>query len=320
MNAYFDIPNLRSYAKAGGHQYFQPCTAMLRQNFNIHFCFDKKLLSQEKKQSMQSIMNLMKLLTRNRGDNDAIVWGETFPPRPLNSELYSKMSKEQLTSLYFLEDPAIQDLIQHGCILFASEGNEIKILSSLLIEGRGIPTNKYAVREMKNWQVIEDNASPCTDIIIIDPYLFAQSDYLYEYNAYKIIELLSQVNNFHVNVVIFTFKNTPFSMIERQLKAIIGGKLNLTFVVLPESGKWKEHDRTIITNYKMFDSNPSFTYFGDKGENVCNGRWLNVNSHGDRKIRELSLKYINDLQMLIDERKSGLNSIVGDKKSNFLKF
>lgn len=320
MNAYFDLPNLRSYAKSGGHQYFQSCTAMLRQNFNIHFCFDKKLLSKEKKQSIQSIMNLMKLLTRNRGDNDAIFWGEKFPPRPLNSGLYSKMSIEQLTSLYFLDDPAIQEMIQHGCLLFASEGNEIKVLSNLLIEGRDIPTNKYAVREMKNWQVIEDNASPCTDIIIIDPYLFAQSDLLFEYNAYKIIEILCQVNTFEVNVVIFTFKNTLFNMIERQLKMLIGEKLKLTFVVLPETGKWKEHDRTILINYKMFDSSPSFTYFGDNGENVCNGRWLNVNSHGDRKIRDLSLKYIQDLQMLIDERKSGLNSIIGDKKCNFLKF
>ena len=50
MNAYFDLPNLRSYAKAAGHQNFKSCTNMLRQNFNIHFTFDKKTLEKEKKQ------------------------------------------------------------------------------------------------------------------------------------------------------------------------------------------------------------------------------------------------------------------------------
>lgn len=320
MNAYFDLPNLRSYAKSGGHQDFQTCTAMLRHNFNIHFCFDKKELSKEKKQSLQGIMNLMKLLTRNRGDNDAIVWNEAFPPRPLSLDLYSKMSDEQLTSVYFLNDSAIQDMSQHGCLLFASEGNEVKALTELLIEGRDIPTKKYAVRKMTNWQVIKENASPCTDIIIIDQYLFAQSDYLFEYNAFKIIEHLTDVNNLKVNVVIFTSKEALFNIIFRQLKDRIGEKLNLTFVILPESGKWKEHDRTIITNYKMFDSDPSFTYFGDNGENICHGRWLNVNSHGDREIRGLSLQYIKDLQELINDRKNGINSIIGDKKSLFLKF
>lgn len=319
MNAYFDLPNLRSYAKSGGNQYFQSCTAMLRQNFNIRFCFDKKLLSKEKKQSMQSIMNLMKLLTRNRGDNDAIVWGETFPPRPLNSDLYSKMSNEQLTSLYFLEDPAIQEMIQHGCLLFASEGNEVKALSSLLIEETPLPTKKYDIRKMTTWKVIEDNASPCTDIIIVDPYFFSQIDVLFEFNSYRIIEILSKVNSLHVNVIIFTSRDNPFKTIESQLKERIGDKLSLTFVVIPD-GRLKEHDRTIITNYKMFDSGDSFTYFNDKGENQSHGKWFHVNSHGDGDIREQSLKYITELQRLIDERKSGLNSIIGDKRSNFLKF
>ena len=130
---------------------------------------------------------------------------------------------------------------------------------------------------------------------------------------------MSKNNNYEFDIVIFTLKDNPFSTIERQLKERIGEKLKLTFVIIPE-GKLKEHDRTIITNYKMFDSGDSFTYFDDRGNNLSHGRWLHVNSHGNREIRELSLQYIRDLQLLIDERKGGLNSIIGDKKSNFLKF
>lgn len=323
MNVYFDIPNLRSYAKSGGHPCFMPCTDMIRKGFNIHFCFDKSLLAKEKKQSQQSIMTVLKLLTRNRGNSEFLTWNEVFPPRPLDAELYSTMTNEQLTSLYFLDDDNIKTMEQHGCLLFASEGNEIKALSRLLIEQQDLPTKKYAIRNMSNWNVIEDNTTPCTDIIIVDPYLFAQSDILYEYNSYKLIEHLSKINTLEVNVVIFTSitKDSTFSTttIDRQLKSKMGKKLNLTFVYIPE-GKLKEHDRTIITNYKMFDSGPSFTYFNDKGENQSHGRWLNVNSLGDKEIRILTLQYIKDLQSLIDDRKSGLNSIVGDKKSTFLSF
>ena len=319
MNVYFDLPNLRSYAKAGGNPHFMPCTDMMRQNFNIHFNFDKSALSKEKKQSQQSIMTVLKQLTRNRGNSESLIWNESFPSRPLDANLYSSMTNEQLTSLYFLDDENIEEMVQHGCLLFASEGNEIKALESLLIEGRVLPTKTYNIRKMSNWKIIEDNTSPCTDIIIIDPYLFAQSDILYEFNSYQIIEHLSKVNNYEVNVVIFTSKGNPFSTIDRQIKEKIGHKLSLTFVIIPE-GKFKEHDRTIITNYKMFDSGDSFTYFNDKGENLSHGKWLHVNSCGDKDIRELSLQYIKELQLLIDERKSGLNSIIGDKKSNLLNF
>lgn len=326
MNAYFDLANLRSLSKLGGHQDFTSCIDMLRQNFNIHFNFDKETVEQEKKKSKQSIMTLLKSLTRNRTTGDSIVWNDSYPPRPLNEELYSSMTNEHLTSLYFVDDKNIDTMMQQGNLLFASEGNEINIISNLFIDGRNIPTKKYSIREMNNWQVIEDNTSPCTDIIIVDPYLFSQSDILYEFNAYKIIEHLSKGHK--VCVVIFTYPrykdgdvyiDCPFNTITRQLKTRMGENLNLTFVIIPNGDK-KEHDRTIITNYKMYDSGDSFTYFNNKSENNSHGKWFHVSSHGDRDNRNLCFQYLNELQLLIDSQKSGLNSIIGDKKSNFLKF
>ena len=116
-------------------------------------------------------------------------------------------------------------------------------------------------------------------------------------------------------------RDVPFMTIERQLKsrisAISGVEPKLTFVKLPSG---KEHDRTIITNYKMFDSGDSFKYFNDKGENMSHGRWFHVHTHGDKETREQAIAYLQDLQKLVDGLKDGLSSITGDKKSNFLKF
>lgn len=331
MNVYFDLANLRSYAKSGGHPDFFTCTDMLRQNFNIRFTFDKAQIQKEKKQAQMSIMNLMKQLSRNRGDSEAIKWNDNYPPRPLSEELYDKMDFEKLTSVYLLDDGNIKEMVNHGCLLFAEEGNEMKALDNLLVAGKP-STKAYAVKEMKDWSLLEDNASPCTDIIVVDPYFFAQSDLLYEYNSYKVMECLAKWNKTHsLNIVIFTFPqhkdgaNTmcdiPFTMIGRQLKgrlqALTDATPNITFVKLPHG---KEHDRTIITNYKMFDSGNSFTYFNDKGENKSSGRWFHVHTHGDRDTRAQALDYLRDLQQLVDDLKSGLSSIIGDKKSNFLKF
>ena len=330
MDAYIDLANLRAYAKSGGHADFKTCTDMLRQNFNLCFTFDKGLILREKKQAQMSIMNLIRQLTSNRGDSDAIKWNVNYPPRPLSEGVYETMDIRQLTSIYLLDDENIKEMVSHGCLLFCEVGNEIKTLENLLIEGSPA-TKKYALREMKDWSLVERNASPCTDIVIIDPYFFAQSDLLYEYNSYKIIECLAKWNKKHaLNIVIFTYpehkdgttrREIPYATIERQLKnrvlAISGVTPNLTFVKLPES---KEHDRTIITNYKMYDSGDSFKYFNEKNENTSHGRWFYVNTHGDKDTRAQAIAYLQDLQKLIDDLKSGLSSIIGDKKSNFLKF
>lgn len=337
MNVYIDLPNLRSYAKQGGHQSFKACTDMLRQHFNLCFTFKKESIQREKKQSMASIMNLMKMLTANRGNSESFQWDTLFPERPLKEDVYDTMSKEQLMSVYLLDDPNIKTLVSHGCLLFAGEGEEIKALSHLLIEDRVIPSKPFPVKEMTDWSVIANNASPCTDIIIVDPYLFAQSEFLYEKNAYKVIEHLAHFNSQQsLNVVIFTFNEYPdmidgkkgrrpilFSSISRSIKAklkeISNVEHNVTFVVMPET-KVKEHDRYIITNYKMFNPGNSFTFFDDKGRNVSTGRFFNVYTHGDKDMRELSLSTISDLQHLVDEVKGGLNTIIGDKKSRFLTF
>ena len=331
MNVYIDLPNLRSYAKQGGHQSFRACTDMLRQNFNLCFTFKKEIIQREKKNSLASIMNLMRQLTSNRGNSDVFKWDTMFPERPLKEDGYDTMSKDQLMSIYLLDDPNIDTVAKHGCLLFGAEGSEMKVLENLLIDGQLRATKKYNQRSMTDWSTIANNASPCTDIIIVDPYLFAQSDLLYEYNSYKVIENLARWNSgYPLDIVIFTFSqhkdgtswvSVPFPTIERQLKARLkeqtGTDHNITFVILPEG---KEHDRYIITNYKMFDSGDSFKYFNDKGENISNGRWFHVNTHGDKENREQTLAAIADLQAIIEEVKSGLNSIRGDKKSRFLTF
>lgn len=331
MDIYIDLDNLYSYACKGGSEHFLACNELLRKNFNIHFTFPKEALEQSKKKVRDSIMVLMKSLTRNRVKRKT-EWGSVFPARPLSDSFYKSLSKEQLMSLYWLSDDSTKSMEQHGCLLFSSVGNELKTLLQLFIEDESVPSWQYPMRKMKDWSVIGKNTTPCTDIIVIDPFFFAQSDVLYEHNSYRVLEEVAcQVNNKPINIVIFTnnqnkaedgsYVNIPIPLIQRQIKERIKEKCGvepfLTIVKLPMK---EEHDRTIITNYKTFISGDSFKYFDGAGNNISRGRWFYVNSLAYENILEQADEYIADLKAIADDLEKGLMSIVGDKKSNFINF
>ena len=317
MDVYIDLGNLSSYARSIGGD--SVCNQMLKENFVIKFTFAKSQIERQKKQVKSSIMALMKNLTRGRGSESNILWSQPCPLRASGD--YSSLSKEELMSVYMTEDEELYGICQDGCLLIARVGEEVKVLKSLFIDNQPIPTREYSSREMKDWSLIKDNASPCTDIIFIDPYLFIQSDNLYEKNSYKIVEHLCEgVKNKKVNIVFFTYsKDVPYKTIERNLKLkivpVTGVEPYITFVKLPQR---EEHDRTILTNYKKFASGNSFTYFDRNEENISTGRNFYVNSLVDRRNQRQALSYISDLQELVDKLKVGLDSITGDRKSFFL--
>ena len=186
---------------------------------------------------------------------------------------------------------------------------------------------------MADWSAFGNNSSPCTDIILVDQYVFSQSEVEYEVNSYALLEQLCKwTKGTAINIVIFTLRGykdadtyttIPFNIIMRNLKRrlgdLVGVEPNITFVIMP--GKVK-HDRTILTNYKMYTSGDSFKYFKD-GVNVSlctHGDWMYINSLHDNDNFQNAKDYVHDLQDVIDGVKDGLMSILGDKKSFFLKF
>lgn len=333
MNIYVDLDNLSSYASKGGSEHFAACNEMLRKNFNIHFTFSKTTLENCKKKIREPIMKLMRTLTRARGsESDKLTWESNFPMCPITEDFYDNLNWEQLMSLYWLSDKSATDVQKHGLLMIASVGEELKSLLQLFIDNEALPTKKFPLREMKDWGLLRQHSMPCTDIIIIDPYFFAQSDYLYERNSYQVIaELSHHACGKPLNIVIFTnpqyrlenngYVDVPFPSILRNLKTLIsdicGNEPNITIVKLP---KKEEHDRTIITNYKMFVSGDSFTFFDNDGNNTSHARWFDVNSLAHKHIHEQVTRYLKELQCITDTQEAGLMGIVGDKVSNFLTF
>ena len=132
-----------------------------------------------------------------------------------------------------------------------------------------------------------------------------------------------------INLIIFTKikwttidgdASIPYVRIIKKIKELIKNEIgvepNVTFVFINKD----EHDRTILTNYKMFISGDSFKYFNIDGDNITKGQWMHIENLYDDINHKQAKMFLLDLQNIIDSVKNRCNAIVGDKKSLFLNF
>lgn len=311
---------------------FVKCNEVLLSAFNLCFTFDKSDIQKAKKEVRHNFDLWLKTATKNRNGkkND---WNIEFPQRPVHKSFHASFSTDMLSSIYMLDGEDVKEWAETGCLLVAEKGKELETIKKLQICNTFIPTKQFRIRDMSDWTILGENSTPCTDIIIVDQYLFSQSELEYELNSYSLVgELCKWAKSTPINIVFFTLKeykdgeqyqDVPFRTIERKLKdnlyQQIGMEPNITFVILPAQ---KQHDRTILTNYKMYTSGDSFKYFKD-GANVSlctHGEWMYISSLYDDGVLQNAQDFICDLQKIIDDVKGGLMSIRGDKKSFFLKF
>ena len=314
------------------NQDFVKCNEVLLGAFNLCFTFDKSNIQKAKKEVKRNFELWLRTATKNRNGKKN-VWNINFPPRPVHKSSHESFSRDMLSSIYMLDGENVREWAETGSVLVAEKGREIDTIKKLQISNVFIPTKQFRIRSMSDWTTIGKNSTPCTDVIVVDQYLFAQSEFDYEVNSYSLLEQLCKwANSTSINIVIFTLKDykgvdkyydVPFVTIKRRLKdrlsRQIGVEPNITFVVLPEK---EQHDRTILTNYKMYTSGDSFKYFKD-GTNVSlctHGEWMYINSLHDDDVLQNAQDFINDLQKIIDEVKNKVMSIRGDKKSFFLNF
>lgn len=324
MNLYIDIEHFESLALSASHPQFLNCLQMLQNDCDMKLTFSKeKLIHIDKKKSREAVkMFITRFQTGKK--NASVTENEQLPSLTGTSSDY-----EYLTSLYFVDSSDVKKGLINPQI-----GDEIKALTSLYVDNRYIPSKQYNIRQMRDWSTIENETCICTDIILTDLYLFAQSDIHYQINAYDLINSLCKKSiGVKVNIVLFTLvtykdggvdRHLPMDTILRNIKdlvsAITGEEPYITIVNLSLR---EEHDRQIFTNYKAISSGDSFTYFGEKNGTIAlvsKGRDLYANSHLDRGNLENSQNLIQDLQTYINNHSSGIYSIFGDKKSNFLQF
>lgn len=295
---------------------------MLQNDCDVKLTFSKeKLKNIDRKKSREAVkMFITRLQTGKR--NESITENESLPTLTNTVSDY-----EHLTSLYFVDSPDVKK-----GLINPQKGDEIKAFTSLYVDDRLIPTRQYFTPAFTDWSVVEKDSTICTDIIIVDQFLFAQSDIYYQENAYNLINSLCKKSaGVKVNIVIFTRRQykdeqknscvipdaTIIRNIKEQVMGITGVEPNVTLVII--STVEKRHDRKIYTNYKTFNSGDTFTYF----KNNCftsSGDDFYSNSHVDRANCYNTKQSIQILQEVVYNVANGVYSLIGDKKSNFLTF
>ena len=334
MNIYIDKPNLLSIIHSAKSETYSDCMRMLKDNFCVFFTFVKGDILQLDPLEKQDAMQWLTQMTSgvNASNHDNVKWGSLFPSRPLNVDSFKG---DQLTAVYCLSkerDPKLEAHAKKGNFLIAREGQEIAILSSLYFDSLQYTKNIFP--KISSWEDLKEYVSPCTDIIIVDQFIFSSPE-LYQKNIYSLIRALcSKVKNSHVNIVVFTLKSnynkltstefepdwdTIYSKIRKCAEKY--SSFNVTFVTASKQ-TLEEHDRTIFTNYKYFSSGDSYNYFDSNEAKITNGRYLHAHSHAYKDNESDAKKFIEDMQKIIDSinSKNNLSLIKKDKICNFLKF
>lgn len=334
MNIYIDKPNLLSVIHSVKNDRYSDCIKMLKNCFSIYFTFSKddvkKLPNADKVDIMQWLTQMSTGVGNTEEEN--VKWESRFPMHPLE---VSTWNSEKLSSVYCLSkenDIKLESTMKKGNLIIACEGEEIETLSSLFFENYQF--TKDIFHKITSWNDLESYISPCTDIIISDPYIFSSPE-LYQQNILSLFRVLgSKIKNSQINIVIFTLRknydqssrtefepdwDTIYSKIRKCSEK--HSKFNVTFVT---AGKdtLEEHDRTIFTNYKLFSSGDTYNYFNSSGKKITKGRWLHVHSLADKDNEATSKIFIKDMQTIIDtiSQKNNETLIKKDKISNFLNF
>ena len=184
-------------------------------------------------------------------------------------------------------------------------------------------------RPKSGYGYIYKYTSPTSDILIIDNFL-VHHDELVEYNLIELLKILcSHSRNQKISIVIVmerapTRNNEYYSQlvddIEKKIGNIISSPPYVT-IVAAHPKQLEEHDRSIITNYKMFVSGDSFNYFDSNGDKITNGRFLSVHSllNVNTKIKadQILSKVSGVIKHLLDINKDCVY-IKSNFKSNFI--
>jgi hypothetical protein len=332
MRVYFDRDNLSSFFASSNHELFADCLRMLKSQCDLYLNFSKQALANPDIATILSQFTSGSKSTEKPHFNE-----EPVPSRPIKSNAPNEFTcRDQFTAAYLLTDEKLEALKSKGSILLGGKGEEVETLSRLFFDDYQF-TKPFTPKEhMPNWDALKPTVLPCTDIIIVDRYLFASHELL-DYNIHYLLSTLGGPQEQRkYNIVIFTCQKQDASTngrkeyitpdwknvkdkIKSYLKSKNGSTPNVTIVTLR---RVKEHDRTIFSNYNNSYSGDSLTYYNSKWELITASRNYSVHSHGLRDNLQKGYFFIEDMQKVIDELSLPRDSelIIGDKKCNFLNF
>lgn len=331
MNLYIDKENLLSFihSRKDNDDSYHDCERLIARQLGLIFNFSKKEILQD-----ELILTWIKSLSEGRGfkEEEDKFTDSKFPERPVKSNCYINFNKQQLSAVYLINDEKAQSLIDKKALLVGKVGEELETLKSLFSDNDYDLDRVYDIQNnFSSWEQLDkdNHFLPCTDILIVDSYLFNSQDELLEANIYKLISLIvSEVRGKKVNIVIVTQEKLrdnyrpDYDKILRDIITLIKKQTKASphITVIFSNIENRKHDRFILTNYKLFRSGDSFCYFDSKGNKITKGDFLDVNSLAKWRNHQLANNLIDSVQKIYDnvKKKNPNNVVAVNPKSNFI--
>ena len=350
MRVYFDKPNLDSYLSSSidDEEGFINCNKMLSRYCDIF------INATEEEMAIDQFYGLwVSLLTRKNPDMISPHFNNEFISldRPIKSrdDFECKLNLEDNSSISLIEGNEIMSL--NGNYLI-NEGNELNTLLSLRFKNEDKPYLDYlpihTYFEDEAWSILNKYSLPCSDIIISDQFVLSDPTKI-ESSLCSLIKTLAPKEEFsHVNIVILTLlksekvegsKETKYSEydwndIRDKIKSTLNEyeiTANVSFVAPSNKHIFREHDRTIFTNYRFYTPGMGVGIYDANGKNSTFGRHFYIHSMVEKDNYSAAFDFINDMQAVIDtilgkKRRSGKNKFYGvinveltTKPCNYLK-
>ena len=338
MDVYIDKQNLYAFIEARknpqNYDSYNDCLRMLQRQLRIFYNF-----GEDKRKNDEVLRPYFISATAGKGWGEEDVYlPELFPIRPIKSNVANSFNKEQHSSVFLIDDEKTNLLIDKGSFIVGTPGKEVESLKKLFC-GEDYDFNKVYDIQSKdsfpNWeQLSKDGLNlPLTDIIVMDRYIGGQIPDLADYNINKLLEVLVERVKAEVNIVFFCNKtyynkdlksyiNPDWEQFRKDVKGKVKNKTgvtcNVTIVFYPQKAP---HDRVIFTNYMLYSSGDSFEYFDSKGNTITQGKRLDVDSLAKKDHFDFAMSIVNDMQILYETiSRKNPDMVIGDKKSNYIKF
>lgn len=309
MQVYFDKENLISFLKERKDSRFKYCEETLLHHCHIFMNFPKDELLEDSDEN-EMIKDWMKSCA-DGFDTVSWHWGCVFPLRPIKSNVAKTFTPLQHSAVYLINDEKLSLLKDKHQYLVSDFGEEIEVLAQLWFDDRQYTKNIFP--KLDSWAKLMDYQSPCSDIIICDQYIIMNENLL-DFNLYELLlQLCYSSAQSKMNIVIFTLKESngrrcvDCSILKNKIQKILEEKTGLkpnVAIITGSSQKLGEHDRTIFTNYKLYNSGDSFNYFDSKGSKITDGRFFHVHSLVSKDNESTACLFLKDMQILYDNIKN----------------
>lgn len=321
MDVYFDFENaIEIHKKRVSSEVINDGMKAIKKHCTINFNFSKQAAFDDP--AMQFVI---KGFTEGLGAQNKINFcDQMVPERPVKSNFHQSLVNKQ--SLFFINGE-IHNGQQAGSLIICNIGEEEELFRKLMFFHDEYKFSKdlpIGSADFDCWDKLHRFVLPFTDLIILDKFLFNNDLGTIASNYEKILNQLHLGKDIKTNIVIVTQPDKihhsydVVSKTKEVVENLIGKKPNVTLITYRSN---PEHDRTIFTNYTRFKSGDSFNYFNSRNEKITAGRELDLKCLIDSEYFKLSASLISDLQTVVDDlQRINPGMILGDKKSNFLKF